>query len=145
MLRAELTHRYGVAWGPIVNGQAELAGMPAELVEVFSKRSTQVEDGVATKVVEFRSRQGRDPTAWERAALTREAAADTRVHKTDLSADVLRSRWEHEAGLLGWAGPEVVAELVAFGRAAATGAGRGTEGERGAGQPLVVWVDVDAG
>ena len=29
VLRAELTHRYGVAWGPIVNGQAEIAGMPA--------------------------------------------------------------------------------------------------------------------
>ena len=82
VLRAELSHRYGVAWGPIVNGQAELAGMPAELLEVFSKRTAQVDDALAVKVAEFRERQGRDPTAWERAALTREAAADTRAHKT---------------------------------------------------------------
>src|SRR5690606_16638210 len=26
VLRAELAHRYGVAWEPIVNGQAEIAG-----------------------------------------------------------------------------------------------------------------------
>ena len=38
VLRAELTHRFGVAWRPIVNGQAEIAGMPAELLDVFSKR-----------------------------------------------------------------------------------------------------------
>ena len=43
VLRAELSHRYGVAWGPIVNGQAELAGVPAELLEVFSKRTAQVD------------------------------------------------------------------------------------------------------
>ena len=28
VLRSELTHRFGVEWGPIVNGQAEIAGMP---------------------------------------------------------------------------------------------------------------------
>ena len=86
VLRAELSHRYGVAWGPIVNGQAELAGMPHELLDVFSKRSSQVDDALAVKVTEFQGRQGRDPTAWERAALTREAAADTRAHKTDVGA-----------------------------------------------------------
>lgn len=42
VLRAELTHRYGVAWHPIVNGQAEMAGMPTELLEAFSKRAAQV-------------------------------------------------------------------------------------------------------
>lgn len=118
VLRAELSHRYRVAWGPIVNGQAELAGMPAELLDVFSKRTTQVDDALAVKMAEFRDRQGRDPTAWERAALTREAAADTRGHKTDVGVDVLRSRWKHEAEALGWTGPDVVAELVAASRAA---------------------------
>ncbi len=43
VLRAELTHRYGVGWEPIVNAQAEIAGMPRELLEVFSKRASQVE------------------------------------------------------------------------------------------------------
>jgi hypothetical protein len=38
VLRSELTDRFGVAWAPIVNGQAEIAGMPKELMSVFSKR-----------------------------------------------------------------------------------------------------------
>ena len=50
VLRAELTHRYGIAWGPIVNGQAEIAGVPAELLEVFSKRTVQVDAALAAKV-----------------------------------------------------------------------------------------------
>ena len=36
VLRAELTHRYGVAFEPIVNGQAEITGVPTELLAVFS-------------------------------------------------------------------------------------------------------------
>ena len=31
VLRAELSHRFGVGWEPIVNGQAEIAGTPREL------------------------------------------------------------------------------------------------------------------
>src|SRR5947207_3100302 len=43
VLRAELTHRYGVVWEPIVNGQAEIVGVPRELLDVFSKRADQVD------------------------------------------------------------------------------------------------------
>ena len=32
VLRAELTDRFGVEWRPIVNGQAEIAGVPNELI-----------------------------------------------------------------------------------------------------------------
>ena len=39
VLRNELTHRFGVEWGPIVNGQAEIAGVPKDLLAVFSKRA----------------------------------------------------------------------------------------------------------
>ena len=54
VLRSELTHRFGVAWGPIVNGQAEIAGMPKELMSVFSKRSADIDVALAAKVDEFR-------------------------------------------------------------------------------------------
>ena len=43
VLRAELTHRFGVAWRPIVNGQAEIAGIPVELLEMFSKRAADID------------------------------------------------------------------------------------------------------
>lgn len=107
VLRAELSHRYGVAWGPIENGQAEILGVPEELLETFSKRSAQVDAALTAKVGEFRSREGRDPTRWERAALMREAAQDTRAAKTGADAGVLTERWRHEAAATGWAGNEL--------------------------------------
>ena len=45
VLRAELTHRLGVDWRPIVNGQAEIAGIPDELLAVFSKRTADIDAG----------------------------------------------------------------------------------------------------
>jgi conjugative relaxase-like TrwC/TraI family protein len=102
VLRAELTHRYGITWEPIVNGQAEIAGMPAELLEAFSKRAGQVDAALAVKVGDFRVRQGRDPSRWERAVLEREASADTRVHKTGRPVADLLERWRDEAAELGW-------------------------------------------
>jgi conjugative relaxase-like TrwC/TraI family protein len=116
VLRAELTHRYGVGWEAIVNGQAELAGIPAELPSAFSKRTAQVDAALAFKVEEFRTRQGRDPTRWERAALCREASADTRRHKTSVGVPDLRTRWETEAGGVGWTADRLVAELTATAR-----------------------------
>src|SRR4029453_6870234 len=102
VLRAELTHRYGVAWGPIENGQAEIAGMPRELLDGFSKRSAQVDAALATKLNAFRDREGRDPSRWEGAALTREAAEDSRATKTHALTTDLSSRWLREATNMGW-------------------------------------------
>ncbi len=92
VLRAELTHRYGVAWQPIVKGQAEIEGMPEELIKAFSKRTEQVKAELEAKVSEFREREGRDPTKWERAALTREAAQDSRANKSHASTADLERR-----------------------------------------------------
>jgi conjugative relaxase-like TrwC/TraI family protein len=113
VLRAELTHRYGVAWGPVENGQAEIAGIPRELLEAFSKRTAQVDAALADKVGEFRDRQGRDPSRWERAALTREAAEDTRAAKTHTSGADLAAVWREEAAALGWTPDRVVAAMRA--------------------------------
>ena len=49
--------------------------MPTEVLEVFSKRTEQINAALADKVEDFRAREGRGPTRWERAALTREAGA----------------------------------------------------------------------
>ena len=47
VLRAELTARYGMVFGEIVKGQAEIAGIPEGLLEEFSKRSVQVERAIS--------------------------------------------------------------------------------------------------
>ena len=104
VLRAELTHRFGVEWRPIVNGQAEIAGVPNELIAVFSKRSGDIDVALADKVDEFRQRQGREPSRWERGAMSREAAADTRSRKSGHGAADLTTRWQTEAAEVGWTG-----------------------------------------
>jgi conjugative relaxase-like TrwC/TraI family protein len=108
VLRAELTARYGVAFGEIVKGQAEIAGMPDGLLEEFSKRSVQVERAYQRLLADFYAREGRDPISKEDGAMRRQAAADTRGHKSGHGAGDLRSRWLAEAATVG-----VTAETLA--------------------------------
>ena len=117
VLRAELSHRYGVGFGEIVNGQAEIAGVPEELLALFSKRAAEVDRALITKVAEFYRREGRDPTRWERAALTREAAVDTRNHKSGNGVADLQTRWLDEAFDAGITPEHLVAEVERAGRA----------------------------
>jgi conjugative relaxase-like TrwC/TraI family protein len=102
VLRAELTHRLGVDWRPITNGQAEIAGIPDELLAVFSKRTADIDTALADKLDGFRQREGREASRWERAALTREASADTRSRKSGHGAADLATRWRKEAADAGW-------------------------------------------
>jgi conjugative relaxase-like TrwC/TraI family protein len=111
VLRSELAHRCRVAWEPIVNGQAEIAGMPPELLAAFSKRTAQVEALVARRVGAFREREGRDPTRWERAAIAREAAEDSRATKTGAAVADLTDGWRDEARALGWTGDRLVEQV----------------------------------
>ena len=111
VLRSELTHRFGVEWGPIVNGQAEIAGMPKDLLAVFSKRAADIDVAVAAKLDEFRHRDGCDPSGRERAAMTREAAADTRGRKSGHGAADLVTRWQGEAADAGWTVEQLVGEI----------------------------------
>jgi conjugative relaxase-like TrwC/TraI family protein len=116
VLRAELTHRYGVAWGSIVNGQAELAGLPPELLGVFSKRTAEVDGALTAALTGFREREGRDPTRRERAALTRRAAEDTRTTKTHASPVDLAARWADEADDAGWSPDRLTRSLATAAR-----------------------------
>ena len=102
VLRAELTHRFGVEWGPLLTGQAEIAGVPDELLDVFSKRSVAIGAAMAAKLDDFRQREGREPSRFERAALEREASADTRSRKSGHGAADLATRWRAEASEVGW-------------------------------------------
>lgn len=116
VLRSELTHRFGVGWGAVVNGQAEIDGVPADLSAVFSKRSAAIDVALIAKVDEFRQRQGRNPSRWERAALIREASADTRSRKSGHGAADLMTRWQTEAATAGWTVEQVRDEIERAGR-----------------------------
>ena len=111
VLRAELTHRFGVGWQPVVKGQAEVAGVPPELIVVFSKRSGEIDTALKVKVAEFRQREGRGPSRFERAAMEREAAKDTRRPKSGTGVADLTTRWEAEAAAVGWT-PELLRAAI---------------------------------
>jgi conjugative relaxase-like TrwC/TraI family protein len=116
LLRAELTDRFGVGWAEIVNGQAEIAGVPRELLRTFSKRSVEIDAALADKVAEFVDREGRAPSRFEHAALEREAAKDTRHKKSGNAVTELVTRWQVEAEAVGWTGEQLTAAIDAAGR-----------------------------
>jgi conjugative relaxase-like TrwC/TraI family protein len=116
LLRSEITDRFGVGWSEIVNGQAEIAGVPRDLLEVFSKRSVEIDAALADKVAGFIGREGRTPSRFEHAALEREAAKDTRHKKTGNGVAELGTRWQVEAETIGWTAEQLTATIDAAGR-----------------------------
>jgi hypothetical protein len=96
VLRGELTRRLGVTWTPVRNGQAEIDGMPAGLLRLFSKRRQQIEARL--------EQLGLDSPAAAQAA-----TLDTRPAKPDATAPVdeagqpvrLQDRWRAEATTAG--------------------------------------------
>lgn len=76
-LRAELTGRLGLEWGPVRNGIADVAGIPRRVIEHFSQRRQQITErmaevgslgGHAAQIAAYATRQAKD-TAVPYAAL----------------------------------------------------------------------------
>jgi conjugative relaxase-like TrwC/TraI family protein len=118
VLRNQLAHELGIVWRPITTGQAEIDGVPDELLAVFAKRADQIEHAVADQLAVFRGREGRDPNQWELAAIKRQAAVDTRTSKSGQGVDELVTRWQHEAASIGWDAPGVLDTVGAAAREA---------------------------
>ena len=92
-LRAGLTARIGVEWGPVVKGNAELLGIPADVCAEFSKRRAQI---IAAA--------GPDATANE----NRTAALVTREAKqAEPVPGALFAGWATRAAELGFGADEV--------------------------------------
>src|SRR5207245_5458837 len=67
-LRVELSARLGVEWHPVDrNGQADIRGVPRELIELFSKRRRDVERRGAQRIATLEAMLGRTLTDDERA------------------------------------------------------------------------------
>jgi conjugative relaxase-like TrwC/TraI family protein len=86
VLRAELTERLGVAWGPIHNGMADIDGIDPALLRAFSKRRIEIEAQL-------------EKTGDSTARAAQIATLDTRQAKDyGVEAESLADRWRSEAG-----------------------------------------------
>lgn len=98
-LRDQLTRTLGVEWGPVVNGIADLAGVPREVIREFSQRRAQIE-------AELAAQGASSPRAAQVAALSTRTGKD-RLH----SADELRRQWRARSASMGIE-PTAWSELV---------------------------------
>jgi conjugative relaxase-like TrwC/TraI family protein len=88
-LRAELTDRLGVGWGPIRNGIADLRGVPRRVIKHFSQRRQQIVDHMADI--------GSDGGHAAQVA----AYATRKIKDTSVPYAALRSWWVERAATLG--------------------------------------------
>jgi conjugative relaxase-like TrwC/TraI family protein len=112
-LRAELTARLGVRWNVPVNGIAEIADIPQEVLTEFSSRTADVRARIEVKLDRFVDTMGREPTVRERWRLEREAAVDSRPAKADqVNATVLHDGWVAQTRALGHDPATLVAGVI---------------------------------
>ena len=124
-LRAELHARLGVVFETAnAHGQAEIAGVPTDLMTAWSKRTAQIAAEAGPTIDEYEQTLGRDLTRDERAAVTKTAVLKTRPPK-DSSTDVsvLHGRWRAEAAALGWDAGRLRDAVQAVSHAARRGGG----------------------
>ncbi len=88
---------------PSAHGQAEILGVPKEVMTAWSKRTAQIAAEAAPVIADYEATLGRSLTRNERAAVTKTAVLKTREGKEPAgSVSVLHERWQTEAAALGW-------------------------------------------
>jgi conjugative relaxase-like TrwC/TraI family protein len=122
-LRAELHSRLRVVFGaPTAHGQAEILGVPAQLMTAWSKRAAQIAAEAAPVIADYEATMGRALTRNERAAVTKTAVLKTRQGKEPAgSVSVLHDRWQAEAAALGWGAETLHTAVVAVTKTFAAG------------------------
>ncbi len=117
-LRAELHRRLGVVFGPSsAHGQAEILGVPQEVMTAWSKRTAQIAAEALPVIADYEATLGRSLTRNERAAVTKTAVLKTRQGKEPAgSVSVLHGRWQTEAAALGWGAESLHAAVIAADR-----------------------------
>src|SRR5581483_4343025 len=106
-LRTELTARLGVSWGPVIEGHADIEGVAAGLLDLFSARSAQVHAELTRRIAKWvRTHDGAEPDARTLYRLERKAVLASRPHKgPGIDAEALRVDWRRQALDAGFALP----------------------------------------
>ena len=102
-LRNEMHARLGVEFTPVSdNGQAEILGVPGELLKLWSKRTAAIEAEAGPKIAEYETLLGRTLSPGERVVVTKTAVLKTRPGKTHPEIATLAQTWTAEAARIGW-------------------------------------------
>ncbi|MFN8212147.1 MAG: MobF family relaxase [Candidatus Nanopelagicales bacterium] len=127
-LRAELATRLGVVFGPVSeHGQAEIAGIPDELLAAWSTRTAAIMAEAVPTIAEAEASLGREVSAAERARIVKTAVLATRPPKDPhVPVEGLRERWRKQAAALGWT-PDRLGQVLRRATTAAAVPGRGAE------------------
>ncbi|WP_261561952.1 MobF family relaxase [Frankia tisae] len=100
VLRHELSARRGLRWGPVRNGVAELAGLPADLLAVFSSRRAQIDAELAELVA---------GGATDGPALREAVQRGTRAPKRAQADAEIRAAQRARLEAAGWTAADVLA------------------------------------
>jgi conjugative relaxase-like TrwC/TraI family protein len=103
-LRAELTTRLPITFGQVSeHGQAEIAGVPEDLLTLWSSRTRAVMGEAVPTIAQAEDALGRPVSAGERARIIKTAVLATRPTKdTQVPEGDLRARWTAQGAALGW-------------------------------------------
>ena len=103
VLRNELTRRLNVSWTPVsTDGQAEIAGVPQQLMTAWSKRALQLTGEAAPVIAAYETQLGRLLSSAERTAVQKVAVLKTRPGKDQVDTVALSDRWRAKPP--SWAG-----------------------------------------
>jgi conjugative relaxase-like TrwC/TraI family protein len=111
-LRAELTRRLGVRWHEPVNGIAEIAGVPEDVLAEFSQRADAVEARIDEKLERFTDTFERPPTPRGRWRLEREAVIDSRPPRSEADYATLEQEWRDRLATIGFDAGRLVSGAV---------------------------------
>ena len=102
-LRNEMHQRLGVTFREVnENGQADITGMPDELLTLWSKRTASIDAEAAPKIAEYEKLLGRTLSPAERVGVVKTAVLKTRTRKQHPELTALHTTWTAEAAHLGW-------------------------------------------
>lgn len=114
-LRAELSARLTVSFGPVSeHGQAEIAGVPEQLMTAWSSRTSAVLADAVPTIADAEDALGRPVSAAERARIIKTAVLSTRPAKdAPVPEGDRRALWAAQAAALGFAADTVTGSVQA--------------------------------
>lgn len=102
-VRNEMQQRLGVAFREVnENGQADFAGVPDELLKLWSKRTAKIDAEAGPKIAEYEMLLGRTLSSSERVGVVKTAVLKTRARKQHPELSALHATWTAEAAGRGW-------------------------------------------